>query len=236
MTDKYPPLYKPNTKDEKRKSIEKIDILSRLVTCHNSNCNAFLLKNVLTPNECKQLIDAAENQGFYERGNSKMLRVMSDDQKLSDMVFNRIKEFLPEKVTTSIGNSIKLLGLNSRWRCGRYVAPQDHFHIHSDSIYHENIKESNNLAVSNLTIMIYLNGYDSHDGLLPTFTGGTTEFVSYNKEVKYAVEPEAGLVIVFTQADDEMLHRGQYLETGVKYILRSDAMYEFNMPTKISFF
>lgn len=119
----YKPIYKPLRVPCERKPIEKVDILHHLVDdVQDTDCHAFLLKNVLSPEECAQLINASEKVGFHEPGNSKMLRIMSDDFPLSRLVFDRIKEFLPTHVKGFYGESDTLLGLNNRWRVGMFIS------------------------------------------------------------------------------------------------------------------
>jgi hypothetical protein len=220
----YKPIYKPVPTE--RLPIEKIDILDKLVPNDpHTTCHAFILKNVISPAECKQLIDAAEKIGFYEPGNSRMLRVMADDVPFSQVIFDRIKDYLPKKVENRYGKSETMLGLNTRWRCGRYVK-NDYFHVHADSTYSEDIEGTNLFSGSVLTVMLYLNSHEPCANL-PTFVGGATEFTTHGKRVKYSVAPEPGLALIFTQEDDDMLHRGELVTSGTKYILRSDAMYEF---------
>jgi hypothetical protein len=109
---------------------------------------------------------------------------------------------------------------------GRYVE-KDYFHVHADATYDEEIPKTNKISGSVLTVMLYLNGHKECSGL-PVYKGGATEFVTYTtRKLKYKVEPEPGLAIVFTQLDDDMVHRGEMIQSGTKYIARSDAMYEF---------
>ena len=64
---------------------------------------------------------------------------------------------------------------------------------------------------SRLTFLVYLND---------DFTGGETVFY-YGKE-KLRVAPKTGAALVFVH---KQLHEGAVLETGVKYVMRSDVMY-----------
>jgi hypothetical protein len=94
--------------------------------------------------------------------------------------------------------------------------------------------------------MLYLNGP-------PEFSGGATtfldiprdrwaedDFLKYAKvcarnyplppnsdcpQVKFSVIPEPGMAIVFTQEDENLVHTGDKVTEGRKYILRTDVMY-----------
>ena len=60
--------------------------------------------------------------------------------------------------------------------------------------------------------MLYLNG---------GFEGGNTRFIG-GGGVEHEVSPKPGSVLVFTH---DILHDGERLASGVKYIMRSDVMY-----------
>src|ERR1044071_530990 len=62
---------------------------------------------------------------------------------------------------------------------------------------------------SDLPLMIYLT-----DG----FTGGGTSFLDFDVDVA----PRRGMALLFQH---EVLHEGCAVESGVKYVLRSDVMY-----------
>jgi hypothetical protein len=59
--------------------------------------------------------------------------------------------------------------------------------------------------------MLYLNG---------GFEGGATVFLEGTKD---RVQPVAGMALVFQH---NIYHEGERLESGVKYIMRSDAMFQ----------
>jgi len=88
---------------------------------------AWLLYNVLTPEECKAIIEASETHGYEKAETYCFLyrdryndRMMSDDVEFSDIIFNRVKEQLPSQV-----RGWSLSKLNNRWRYCRYY--KDHF-------------------------------------------------------------------------------------------------------------
>ena len=86
----------------------------------------------------------------------------------------------------------------------RYDVGQQ-FDWHYDGCY-----ERPNGERSWLTFMIYLNG---------DFDGGQTAFENA------AVEPDTGMALFFVH---QVLHKGQPVTNGRKYVLRSDVMYRFN--------
>jgi hypothetical protein len=213
--------------------IEKID-LSNIVCPKDKRNYCYLLKNVLTVEECQEIINRGEKLGFNDKGNSTMKRIISDDADLAEALFKRMKPYLPESVEGHSklvkGKSNRLVGLNARFRCGRYLGG-DYFHRHCDVEYmpqfYERLDLTGDYQCSTLTVMIYLNSQvDKGDGL-PTFKGGRTHFVEKKQNYKYSCVPQAGMAIIFTQADYELMHEGEKVTEGSKYMLRTDVMYEF---------
>jgi len=64
-------------------------------------------------------------------------------------------------------------------------------------------------------VMVYLN---------EKFEGGKTIFYNKAGEVTHQVTPKTGLAIVFFQTS-KYPHIGAEIESGTKYILRTDVMY-----------
>jgi prolyl 4-hydroxylase len=176
----------------------------------NFGAGMFTIKEFLSPLECQQYIDYSELKGYEEAtvqaraGGSMMLkevrnndRVIFDDAALAEKLFTRAREFLPEVL-----NDWRLLGLNERFRFYRYE-PGQFFKWHKDGYFIRSETE-----VSLLTFIIYLN-----DG----YEGGATEF---SWEI---IHPEIGTALVFPH---KMNHQGAVLSKGVKYVLRTDVMYQ----------
>ena len=80
-----------------------------------------------------------------------------------------------------------------------------------------------------LTFMLYLNGPKTDelvDGEVH-FEGGSTNFLDLETgKLVSEIVPEPGLALVFLQEDPDLYHEGAMLKDGIKYILRSDVMYE----------
>lgn len=173
----------------------------------------YTVDNVLTPDECKELIDLTEEEGFGSapittrkgfvhkpevRNNT---RVMLDDRKRADWLFEKVKEHLPSQPYG------ELAGLNERFRFYRYDKGQ-YFKWHFDGPYDRSASEG-----SKLTLMVYLNG---------ECEGGATEFDGLDEEGK--IQPVAGKMLVFTH---HILHQGAPITSGRKYVLRTDVMYRY---------
>ena len=139
------------------------------------------------------------SRGFVMRPDIRNnTRVMFDDVALAAALFDRIASVVPARL---FGRHP--CGVNERFRCYRYV-PGQHFKPHYDGAFQRSPRER-----SELTFMIYLNAQ---------CTGGVTAFLDF---AAVAV-PEAGKALLFQHT---MLHEGATVESGVKYVLRSDVMY-----------
>ena len=180
---------------------------------------AFVLDNVFTPKECEDWISLTERTGYemalvstnmgdvLDRSYRHSMRCMIDDQEMADVVFNRIKDFLPQ----SFGNW-KLKRLNERLRFLRYENG-DFFAPHQDGCF----VTSDRTQRSYVTIQLYLS-----EGA----EGGETTFLfnpSKRTEKDVAVIPKVGRVLVFRH---DIWHEGSLVTGGRKYTVRTDVMYE----------
>jgi len=173
------------------------------------NESVFIIEDFLDASECQSFIDKSESLGFeeakvgFENGAKlfKMTRnndkVIFNDQALASLFFERAKEYLPESI-----DDYKLYGLSSNFRYYRY-SPKQRFKMHKDGR-----QKINNLDVeSRLSFLIYLND---------DFEGGATKFKDFE------VTPRQGSALVFIH---ELWHEGVVIDSGFKYVLRSDVLY-----------
>ncbi|NES81076.1 MAG: hypothetical protein F6K10_06540 [Moorea sp. SIO2B7] len=176
----------------------------------------FVIHDFLSSEECIQLIQRSENL-VYEpatvadtiinsvRNND---RVLLDDPSLAESSFLRAKPFLPYTI-----NSHLLVGFNERLRFYRYSSDQT-FKPHRDGAYYRfKTREQ-----SYLTFMVYLNDQ--------VISGETRFFVNLQQafwENPYlSVQPKEGMALVFIH---NIWHEGAVLESGQKYLIRTDVMY-----------
>lgn len=170
------------------------------------------VENFLNEQECHHLIENSEKIGYEKASITTIIgqvmmphvrnntRVMVDDPKLAEWLFERARPLLPE----SLSGGWQLVGLNERLRYYRYD-PGQKFAPHYDGYF-----ERNRLERSHLTFMIYLN-----DG----FEGGETKFLEKDRPV---ITPKQGSALIFVH---RQLHEGAALLKGRKYVLRTDVMY-----------
>lgn len=169
------------------------------------------IPGVLTPAECAAFIARMEAGGLSDapittnrgpmmrkdiRNNT---RVMFDDPAFAQVLFERVKPHLPERLE----GTLVAVGANERLRCYRYE-PGQYFAPHFDGYFKRDDGDE-----SQLTLMVYLNACER---------GGHTVFTDLELEVK----PEPGLALLFNH---RLLHEGALVHAGIKYAVRSDVMY-----------
>ncbi len=110
-----------------------------------------------------------------------------------------------------LGSSWRPHHLNTKTTIAMYEAG-DFFGSHSDFRI-----ITNPPFLSHYTLLIYLNDHTE-------FTGGEFELYEVPGKVCWTVKPRAGRAVIFRQ--ESALHGGQRVESGEKYLLRSDIMYE----------
>ncbi len=175
--------------------------------CHNQ---IFLIHDLLSSEECEHYRQISEELGFadapittgagfvVEKSIRNNTRVMIDDHALAAQLWDRAADHVPSQ-----WGYRRAVGLNERFRFYRYE-PGQRFARHADGAFDRNDSER-----SEFSFLIYLN-----DG----FTGGETVF----RRPSIRVQPSAGMALVFVH---HLLHEGAEVETGTKYVMRSDVMY-----------
>lgn len=180
---------------------------------------SFLVHNLCTQEECLESIEACEREGFSEapvttnQGPVMMShirdneRVMIDDAAWASRLYERLKPFIPEHLATIPykDRAYRAVGLNERLRFYRYQ-PGQSFKMHRDGYF----QRADSMERSFLTVLLYLN---------QSMTGGET--LLYVGDT-IDVTPETGQILCFRH---ELLHEAVPVETGRKYVLRTDVMY-----------
>lgn len=171
----------------------------------------FLIHDFFSLEESDRFIQLSEATGFGEAPINSELgverrpqirnndRVIIDDHALAASLWPRAEPFIPGRY-----RFWRTIGLNERFRYYRYDIGQ-RFVPHFDGYF-----ERDNGERSVMTFMVYLN-----EG----FGGGQTKFY-FGKE-KLIVTPKTGAALIFLH---QVLHEGAPVESGRKYVLRSDVM------------
>lgn len=177
----------------------------------------FTVNGLLTPTECCDLIELSENIGFQAAtvhtaaGHQRLqdwrnnTRVTLDDPNRAAMLWQRVKPFFPKPIDNWIP-----CGVNERLRFYRYE-PGQKFDWHTDGFF---LRDNGDKSF--FTFMVYLN---------QDVEGGETCFQldpdQTRKVVK--VKPKTGLALFFSHP---FLHKGDTVIKGIKYVLRTDVMFQ----------
>ncbi|WP_257166722.1 2OG-Fe(II) oxygenase [Bradyrhizobium sp. SRS-191] len=178
--------------------------------------NIETISGFLSVAECDDYIRLGEQMGFEEatlfaprgvkdyRNND---RVLLDDPERAQALYDRLAHHL----APSFQHRWTPVGLNERLRLYRYDVGQK-FEWHRDGHF-----ERDNGERSQLTFMVYLN-----DG----FEGGGTSFcddTGLMPDGPLRITPEQGMALLFHHP---IMHRGDPVTHGRKYVLRTDVMYQ----------
>mmetsp|Transcript_115918 Transcript_115918/g.322774 ORF Transcript_115918/g.322774 Transcript_115918/m.322774 type:complete len:460 (+) Transcript_115918:66-1445(+) len=176
----------------------------------------WLVEDLFSKQECAALIAAAEGRGFgatdYAKEYRGNLRLITMDGSLAHSVWGRLQPLVPSALNHR-HQQWTACGLNDCWRLSKYH-PHDRFERHVDTCFLRTYDER-----SMLTVNIYLN-----EG----FEGGSTRFYfNSHGSADFNVAPKAGLCLLFRQPPDHHYdHDGEEVGSGIKYLLRSDVMYQ----------
>jgi len=190
---------------------------------------AYVLTNVLSPEECQQFIDISEQMGYDVAKITTSARMILDteirnnkrvmwqsDTSIWKPLWKRIRKHISSELKIH-GNLWTPYGLNERFRFYRYHKGEI-FNKHYDAAFVRAYTDK-----SFLTAIFYLNS---------NFEGGKTTFYpSFNTHVP--VQPEQGSALLFWHGShpSSPLHEGSLCTNGVKYVLRSDVMFVENGTT-----
>ena len=191
------------------------------------------IPNLLSTEECFELIGVLEAQGFeeldaaYSKSERDNKRIIKVDPHLAAKIFVRLKPHLAP--TLDIGHHSKTLHhhrlLHGKWRL-KGLSPKlrfyrydkgNKFKRHTDFSDHPNALTHRGFQ----TLLIYLNNVKK---------GGATQFFVHNGQnmnVEWSITPETGLGAVFHQ---NMVHSGQVVETPPKYCIRTNIEYVRETP------
>jgi hypothetical protein len=208
---------------------------------HPTVPNLSLIKDVLSPDECKAIIAATESIGYLPdapiRDDGAEASILAHnvywviDQAFHDTLWSRVSPHLPSQI-----GGKQARGINRRFRVYRYV-PGAEYRCHIDGAwppsgvdratrkYQYDASPKDAKQSSLFTFLIYLN--DEFEG------GETTFFVPGVREGvmnAYPVKPVMGGVAVFPhgEAKGALLHEGTGVRKGAKYIIRTDVEYDID--------
>ena len=203
---------------------------------------AFLLTDVLSPLECCQLMTMAETMHYTPDavfGIDNVIWLGNDS--LMSLLASRVEPLMPAEL-----NNRQFAGINARLRLFRYYAGAV-YRPHIDGAWPGSGLTADGTFTddafsgdrhSQLTFLVYLN-----DG----FSGGATTFFLPGKQngdedstveggeggqargviEARGVKPRQGSVLCFPHGNaiGSLVHEGSAVANGVKYVIRSDALY-----------
>ena len=194
---------------------------------------AFQLLNVFTAQECEEFIKQTEELGYLEDAAVSLPRSVRHNDNITwvvddlthDIIWDRCKDFMYDDKEIFYGK--KTLGLNKRFRFYKY-SEGDFFKLHTDGswpgsrvVNKELITDFYKDRYSQMTFLILL----SED-----FEGGETQFVVNKNGTKELINirtPKGG-VLCFPHGLHPLhcLHSSNTISSGIKYIIRTDVLFE----------
>jgi 2OG-Fe(II) oxygenase superfamily len=211
------------------------------------DCYAVIAHNVLTASECTALLSAAAATAGWERATVNAYgrlvldeqirscdRIIWDDQQVISRVWDRCKALILPDIGVLDGDNPshrqwgairrqkwRLTRPNERMRILKY-GPGEFFAPHMDGVYTTPDRKERSF----FTMHLYLNDDEHQDGQGP-LVGGATSFLThfdFRTQPQIDVQPKMGSVLIFQHS--HLIHAGDELESGIKYTLRTDLMYE----------
>ena len=194
---------------------------------------AFQLLNVFTAQECEEFIKQTEELGYLEDAAVSLPRSVRHNDNITwvvddlthDIIWDRCKDFMYDDKEIFYGK--KTLGLNKRFRFYKY-SEGDFFKLHTDGswpgsrvVNKELITDFYKDRYSQMTFLILL----SED-----FESGETQFVVNKNGTKELINirtPKGG-VLCFPHGLHPLhcLHSSNTISSGIKYIIRTDVLFE----------
>ncbi|KAG8891882.1 hypothetical protein FRC01_014467 [Tulasnella sp. 417] len=210
---------------------------------------ALILDNVFTPEECQNLLKAAEDSASWSaatvRGGPedktgpvidnyrKSGRILLIDPEVADRILSKLKPYLPEEAIEAPASKYPQFREDGApgedTRTGKrvqLVRLNERLsylkYVPGDFFgphYDGVYRIPDRSEISCLTLQLYLNG--SKEDL----EGGTTEFSTYlTRDVVVSVEPRPGRALIFEQ--ETLRHCGGQVLKGEKYTIRTDLMFK----------
>ena len=203
---------------------------------------AFQLLNLLSKDECDSFINATEALGYTQDASVSLPRTVRHNENLvwvidettHNLIWDRCKTLMQEN--KNIFNGKKALGLNKRFRFYKY-SEGDFFKPHTDGAW-----PGSSVIDKKLIQNAYPDRYSQMTFLIllsEGFTGGETAFyvdknnpqrpAKRTEDVKIVeVKTPVGGVLCFPHGTHPMhcMHGSREILSGVKYIIRTDVLFE----------
>jgi hypothetical protein len=167
-----------------------------------------IIPGFFSSDECKKFISLFENSEEVKRLSTRN-RLMFHSPNLAQQIWDRVCKFIDPnfKYVCELGDTWEPHHINERFRLVKYDK-NDKFDLHEDAQFVEDYNMQ-----SFATVMVYLND-------VPEENNGGTKFIDHG----ITLQPKEGLGVVFHV--DGIMHYGEELKDGVKYIFRTDLIYK----------
>ena len=157
--------------------------------------------NLLPSDLCAELIARLDNGSLEKVERADMANYCRNiliDEKLAGAIYERVKPLLPP--------NCKTVRCNEYFRFSKYV-PGEEFKIHRDGLNQDRFGNR-----TKFTVNIFL---------CADFVGGETDFFDDSRHRVFSAKPAVGRGAIF---DRDILHCGNKVLEGVKYLIRTDVM------------
>ena len=221
-------------------TINYIDTLSRVEVVEVPG--AYKLLNLLSKDETQRLIRISEQLGYLQDAAVSLPREVRHNDNVTIVVDDKTERLLWQRIEEAVNQNLEIfegkkpLGINTRFRFYRYEKG-DYFKYHSDGdwpgskvVGNELITNAYDDRYSKMTFLILLND---------DFIGGETRFLvnadnpgqparrgHATKEID--VRTPAGGVLLFPHGRHPLhcIHSSMPITQGIKYIIRTDMLFE----------
>lgn len=203
---------------------------------------AYQLLNLFSEQECQQLLNTSEALGYLKDAAVSLPREVRHNDNITIVVDDVTERLIWQRIETLAQKSLaifegkKPLGINTRFRFYRYHEG-DYFKFHIDGdwpgskvVGDELITNAYSDRYSKMTFLILLN---------QDFEGGETQFLVNadnpgeparrgDRQVHVDVRTPAGSVLLFPHGRHPLhcFHSSVPITKGVKYIIRTDMLFE----------
>ena len=192
---------------------------------------AFQLLNVLAPDECERLIALTERLGYLADAAVSLPRSVRHNDSATWVADDVTTRLLWRRCSLHIHRSDfggkQAVGLNARFRFYRY-GEGDFFGPHTDGSWPGSrvvdgklIDDAYDDRWSQLTFLLFLSA---------DFEGGATRFYvdPYDRRASVDVRTPLGGALCFPHGEHPLhcVHGSEPIASGVKYIIRSDVLFE----------
>lgn len=175
---------------------------------HHHSERVFTIANFLSQAECEELIGMAESHGFEaasvrtQAGPELMTKIRNNQRVMLSIPGwqERLWSRLSAAGLPVLDGNGEAVGLPADLRFYKYSAGE-RFKMHKDGPWIEGG------LTSKMTFLVYLN---------TDFKGGRTDFRDF------VVQPRTGMALLFIH---DTWHEGERVDSGTKYVLRSDVLY-----------